>query len=196
MNSFSSISKKQLLDFLVFCLRWYLAFYMINYGYGKIMGSQFDVDPSFLNKSVGEVSQFHLSWYLFGQSSFFKIVVGSSQIVGGLLLLFNRTVLIGALLLFPILIQIFLIDVLFTVDYFGFSLPVRLLGMMICAFLILLYNKEQVLAALRMLTNGVGAKFNYKWWVYPILLLIGFLTDFISAIILYPLRWLLDYLLT
>ena len=106
--------KSQLVDFAVLALRWYLAYYMIDYGIGKIVGEQFGAyDPAMPDKPLREVGRFKLAWYLFGLSPTFSTVVGVFQILGGVLIIINRTALIGAFILLPILINIFLIDVIY-----------------------------------------------------------------------------------
>lgn len=124
------INKTQAFDYFTLCLRWYLAFYMTDYGIAKITGGQFGVsDPKLLNTPFKDVDTFHLAWRLFAQSKTFSICVGLSQIVGSILIVIPRTRLIGALVLLPILANVFLIDVCFTTGMFGPALPLRLFMM-------------------------------------------------------------------
>src|SRR4051812_22641839 len=126
-------SRQQIIDFIVLALRFYLAFFMINYGWGKMTGGQFHIwDPTILEKPVKDVDKFYLAWHLFSLSPVFNIVVGLTQVIGGLLLMFNRTVLVGALILIPVLIQILLVDIAFTTNMFGSALPLRLTIMLLC----------------------------------------------------------------
>ena len=90
----------------------------------------------------------HMAWYLFGQSKIFCIAVGVSQIIGAILIVIPRTRLIGALVLLPILANIFLIDVCFT----GPALSIRLFGMILVDFAILYHSRCQVVSAWRYLT--------------------------------------------
>ena len=189
------ITKPQLYDFVILALRWYLAYYMIDYGWGKLSGEQFGVyDASILDKPLKEVDKFYLAWHLFSLDRTFDISIGVMQILSALLLIFNRTVLIGALFVLPILVQIFFVDLSFTRNIFGFALPVRLLGMILADVLILYYYKENVLAAIRKLTQGTSTKFKYKWWVYLFLPVLGLVMDFVFGALLYPVRLLLDFL--
>ena len=59
-----------------------------------------------------DVSLFKLSWYSFDHEPF-KSFIGVSQIICGLLLLINRTTLIGAFLFLPIVATILIIDLTF-----------------------------------------------------------------------------------
>ncbi len=184
-----AFSRSQLLDFAVLALRWYLAFFMFSYGYGKMTEGQFGLyDPAMLDKPLRENDTFHLAWYLFSQSRFFDIVVGLSQILGAVLLVFNRTVLLGALVLLPVLGQILLVDVAFTMERFGSALPVRLACMIVSDLIILYYYRDKVLAALSALTKGVSTRFAYPWWTYLLLPVVGFALDLVWAVVTMPVK--------
>lgn len=189
------LSKAQFFDFAVLVLRWYLAYYMLGYGWGKLTGAQFGIyDESFLDKPLKDIDKFHLAWHLFSLDRTFNVCVGVMQILCAALLIYNRTVLIGAFLILPILAQIFLVDLSFTANVFGFVLPLRLAGMILADLMILLYYKEKVMSAWQKLTHGTTTKFTYKWWVFVLLPLFGLATDFVMAGILYPVRLLLNWI--
>ena len=137
---------------------------MAEYGWSKLTDGQFGLhDISLLDKPLRELDKFQLAWHLFSLDKTFNIVVGLTQLLGAILIVINRTAIIGVLLLLPVLGQIFLVDLAFTTNIFGPALPLRL-GCMIIAALSILYNyKEKVAAAIRYITTGVTTKFKYKW---------------------------------
>lgn len=185
------ISKQQAIDLGILALRWYLAFYMFSYGFSKITQGQFQVhDPAILKTPLEDAGRFYIAWYLFGLSPVFSWVVGLTQMLGAVLIVFHRTTLIGALVLLPVIGQIFLIDVAFTMEQFGPALPARLAGMLVSDLLILWYYKTPVVAAWKVLTTGISTRFGYAWWVYPLLPVVGFLMDFVWAVLSRPLRLL------
>ncbi len=187
-------TKDQVYDLFILILRWYLAFYMIDYGWGKINGEQFGIfNQEVLNSPLKDVDKFNLAWYLFSLDKTFNIIVGITQIIGGVLIIINRTTLIGALILLPVLAQIFLIDLAFTTEMFGHSLTIRLSCMIFSDILILLYYKEKMILVWKNLTNNISTKFNYKWWVFLVLPILGFITDFIFGILSYPLKLLIEW---
>lgn len=189
------ISKEQFADFTVLVLRWYLAFYMTSYGWAKLNGAQFGVhDPKILERPIHEIDKFYIAWHLFSLNKSFNFITGLMELIGAGLIVVNRTVLIGALFLLPVLGEIFLIDLAFTTNVFGFALPVRLGGMLLADLLILYYYRDIVLAAFRTLTSNISTRFSYQWWVYPILLVAGFLTDFTLALFTYPIKMLLNWI--
>jgi uncharacterized membrane protein YphA (DoxX/SURF4 family) len=77
-------------------IRWLAAVLCITYGAAKITGSQFTILDSELARPLGQVSGFWLTWYYFGYSTFYKILIGLAEIGGGLLLAVPRTALLGA----------------------------------------------------------------------------------------------------
>lgn len=188
-------TKAQVYDLLILILRWYLAFYMISYGWGKINGEQFgSFNQEILNSPLKEVDKFNLAWHLFSLDKTFNIIVGITQIIGGVLIIINRTTLIGALILLPLLAQIFLIDLAFTTDMFGHSLTIRLGCMIFSDILILLYYKEKMILVWKNLTNNTSTKFKYKWWIFLVLPIFGLLTDFIFGILSFPIKLLVNWL--
>lgn len=189
------LDKQKIIDFGILSLRWYLVFYMINYGWAKLTLNQFGVyDTSILEKPIKNIDSFYVAWHLYGRSTFFNVSTGILEIVGGILLIFNRTLLIGALLVLSILAQILIIDISFTTGVQGFSLPIRIGGMIIANLLILYYYKEKVIVVWNNLTKGISTKFKYKWWVFLILPVIGFLMDFIFATLSLPIKMFLNYI--
>jgi hypothetical protein len=168
---------------------------MFSYGWSKMTGGQFGVyDPTILEKPLKEVDKFHLAWHLFSLDKSFDIIVGLFQILGAILIVINRTALVGALLLLPILGQIFIVDLAFTTEMFGPALPIRLAGMIVCDILILFYYKDRMILVWNNLTSGVTTKFKYKWWVFILLPLLGLLTDFVIGILSLPIKLFIGWL--
>jgi len=189
-------SRAQVTDFVILSLRWYLAFYMIDYGWAKLTGEQFGVfNSTIASKPMNQVGKFYVAWYLFGLDKSFDILTGLTQIIGGMLIVYNRTLLIGTMVLLPVLAQIFIIDLAYTTDQFGYSLPLRLAGMLTCDLLIIIYYKEKVIKVWQTLTNFTTTRFSYKWWVFLLMPVVGFLMDFIIAIFLTPIKLLLNWLM-
>lgn len=194
LNNYSKISKEQIIDFIVLVLRWYLGYYMLKYGLSKLIDGQFVRSEEILNTPLKDIDKFNLAWYLFSLDKTFNVIIGLSQIIGAVLIIYNRTVLLGAIVLIPILAQIFLVDVSFTTEMFGSALPIRLLGMLISVFIILYYHRDRVIAIWNILTKKISKKINYKWWVFIILPLLGLLTDLVIKLITLPFELLVNYL--
>ena len=168
---------------------------MAEYGFSKLTGDQFGHrSVEILNMPLKDVDKFHLAWHLFSLDKTFDIFVGLSQIIGAVLIAINRTALVGALMLLPILGQIFLIDIAFTTSMFGAALPIRLSCMILSDLLILFYYKDKMILVWNNLTKGTTTKFKYKWWVFILLPFIGLATDLVFGVLTYPFKLLIIWL--
>lgn len=64
-------------------VRWFAALILIVYGFAKLNGAQFTILDSELDKPMGEVSGFWLTWYFFGYSGVYGNIIAIVQIAGG-----------------------------------------------------------------------------------------------------------------
>lgn len=115
---------------------------VITYGFAKLNGSQFTILASELDKPMGQVSGFWLTWYYFGYSSIYGNLIGVVQIGCGILLMFRKTTLLGSCLLLPVVANIILIDVFYGIDV-GATLVAILIGLALLG--ILTFHKEELL---------------------------------------------------
>ena len=159
-------------DYFILCARVALAFIFMAYGVGKLAGYQFGVTPEVLAQPLGQISVAHVAWYCFGFQPF-SAFVGISQVLASLLLLWNRTVLLGAVLLLPIAVMIFVIDITYLneVVAFRYALPFYL-GLI---FLILAHYRDRMSAAFRALAVGVTTRSTHPRWKYLVLPVAGVL---------------------
>ena len=115
-------------------LRFFLVAYLFGYGFIKIFPSQFQEITAFrLSQTFGDQSPMLLAWNFMGYSSVFMRILGSTEVLAGILLLFRRTTTIGAILSFAVFGFVETMD-------FTFNVPVRLLSahlLFISAFLFL-----------------------------------------------------------
>jgi uncharacterized membrane protein YphA (DoxX/SURF4 family) len=150
-------------DYFILTARVLLAGIFLVYGVGKLVGLQFGVTPEILAQPLGQVSLMHLAWYCFDHQPF-SAFIGVSQILASLGLLWNRTALLGALLLLPITVTILVIDLTYLRQMvaFQYMLPFYI-GLI---FLILAHHRDRIQVVLRALTQGVTTRFTYPWWGY------------------------------
>jgi hypothetical protein len=103
-------------------LRFFLAAYLLGYGFNKVFPSQFQaITASRLTLTVGEQSPMLLAWNFMGYSTTFTRIMGIIEVLAAFLLLFQRTATLGALLAIGTFGFIALLD-------FCFNVPVRLLA--------------------------------------------------------------------
>ena len=92
-----------------FC-RYFLATMILSYAFGKILGTQFTLQPSTYDKPISSLSGFKLTWYYYGYSFGYRIFIAISQIASSFLLLFRRTTRIGIVLFLSFMVNILLVD--------------------------------------------------------------------------------------
>ena len=121
-------------------------FIILNiYAISKIFGGQFymkgKLPTEIANTTLGEVSSFSLAWTFMGHSYFYILFVGFTQLIGAWLLLWNRTKLIGVLILIPIMVNIIIFDIIFLDVYPALANAIIVFLMLL---LILFFNKELI----------------------------------------------------
>jgi hypothetical protein len=117
---------------LVVLVRFYLAFTLILYGAIKVIKLQFP-DPSLMRllQPFGDASPMGLAWTFLGFSKGYNIFMGIIE-VSGIMLLFRRTVVVGAFLSLAATVHVM------TMNYF-FDVPVKLLStalVVMCLFIL------------------------------------------------------------
>ncbi|WP_313267328.1 hypothetical protein [Sphingobacterium sp.] len=122
---------------LTTAIRYYIAFMLINYGLIKVFYMQ--MQPPRLTQllqPLGEYSPMGLAWTYIGYSQGYNILIGSVEILSGLLL-FRKTVIAGALITVATSINIM------AVNYF-YDVPVKMVStalLLFSIFLLLPYLK-------------------------------------------------------
>ena len=174
-----TLSKAQLWDYFILVARMLLGYILFNYGYAKITDGQFGVNEATMNLRLKDVSLFQVSWYMAGHEPF-KSFIGISQITVGALLIYNRTVILGAFMAIPIWINILMWDMTFMGLYTPFT--IRLPFYLLLTFLILWHYKEKILPAIRNFINGTTTRFKYPGWAYLLLPVFVALLELVGAI--------------
>ena len=136
--------KSKNFDYLIIVIRFLLAIIFISYGYGKLTEEQFGLTTEELQTPIKELKLLQIGWYLFDQQPF-KFFIGVSQIICGIILLINRTVLIGAVLFLPIVINILIIDLTIMPKAMANAFAIRLIFYIFLDSLIFLHYKKQII---------------------------------------------------
>jgi hypothetical protein len=141
-------------------LRIYVCCMLCIYGVGKIMGGQFyqpgHLPKTVADKTLAQLNGFELAWAFFGHSGSYIVFIGLSQIIGALLLLVERTKLLGVAVLIPILLNIIVVDICF-----GVSVGALLSAIVYCSLLlaVLFLNRAKVALLLgTLLQRPYGSK--------------------------------------
>lgn len=113
-------------------VRFALAFIMFSYGVVKVLPSQFP--PPTLDRLLqpfGDASPMGLLWTLMGASTMYSFFGGAGEMLGGILLLFRRTTLLGALVSAAVMANVVALN-------FSYDVPVKLFSLHILAMALLL----------------------------------------------------------
>ena len=124
------------------------------YAISKLFGGQFYMNgnlPAEVAKTtLGEASGFSLAWTFMGHSYLYIFIIGILQLVSAWFLLWNKTKLIGVLILIPIMVNIIIFDIIFLDVYPALANAIIVFAMLL---LILFFNKERIVDVIKSLTN-------------------------------------------
>lgn len=96
-------------------IRFNVAFMICMYGFAKIFKTQFTVNPVIYETPIGDLSGHMLTWFYFGYSYTFALIIAIGQIGGSVLLLFERTRLLGTTILLPIMLNIVFVNLFYDI---------------------------------------------------------------------------------
>ena len=130
-------------------------FIILNiYALSKIFGGQFYMQGKLplevAETTLGDASSFSLAWTFMGHSYFYVLFVGITQLIGAWFLLWNKTKLLGVLILIPIMINIIIFDIIFLDVYPALANAIIVFSMLL---LILIFNKEHLIEIFQVLIN-------------------------------------------
>jgi uncharacterized membrane protein YphA (DoxX/SURF4 family) len=103
-------------------VRFYLGYQMVVYGSVKVFKTQFAApEGDILLRTYGESSPMHLLWTFMGSSDAYTRFAGAGELIGGLLLCFRRTTLLGALVTLGVMLNVAALN-------YCYDVPVKLLS--------------------------------------------------------------------
>jgi len=152
------INSTKLYSILYSGIRYCIAFNIAAFGWKKFYGLQFIVPAEIADMPMNRQTGEWLTWFYFGYSHTFGIIIAMIQIAGGYLLLFRKTLLIGAIILFSLLFNLTLINIFYQMNA-GALLQSVLLTIGVW-FLILLDYKKLVVFFLKTKSNLPSVNIN------------------------------------
>jgi len=103
-------------QFLRMLCKYYIAYYMFSYAFAKILKTQFGFGPVYsADYNVSDYNGFMLTWYYFGFSRTYGLIIASCQILAGILIIFRKTERIGTVLLLSFMVNIVLINIFYEI---------------------------------------------------------------------------------
>ncbi|MHC3003252.1 DoxX family protein [Gordonia metallireducens] len=113
-------------------LRLALGGQMLFYGFAKVIPSQMGPPPlAALLEPFGDFSPASVLWLQVGSSPIYEVLLGSVEVIGGLLLFWTRTATLGAIVSFVAMVQVFILNMTFDV-------PVKILSFHLVVFSLIL----------------------------------------------------------
>ena len=90
---------------------------MFTYAFAKILKSQFDLGlSSTIDESLSSLNGFMLTWYYYGFSRTYGLIIACTQIASAILLLFRKTERIGVVLFLSFMVNILLVNYFYEID--------------------------------------------------------------------------------
>jgi hypothetical protein len=108
-------------------LRYISAFLLMGYGASKLAHLQFHLNHTLAARPVSSLTGYELTWFYYGYSRIYSVILGVTQVGGGALLLFRKTALLGAFAMLPVIVNILLIDLLILPPDWGPTLPASII---------------------------------------------------------------------
>lgn len=112
------------------------------YGGSKLAHMQFSLPAAYAKRSIGSLSGYELTWYYYGYSYTYAVILGLVQLVGATLLLFRKTAFLGAALMLPVMGNILLINIFILRNDYGAELMAILIS---CSLLVILWHGRHTL---------------------------------------------------
>jgi hypothetical protein len=111
-----------------------LAQAMLGYGLTKVIPTQMP-PPNLarLLEPLGDFSPMGLLWNFIGASKAYEIVVGSAEVLAGVLLIFPRMAALGACVAILDMVQVFIFNMCYDVSVKQYSFHLMLLGILLLA---------------------------------------------------------------
>ena len=124
----------KLYNWALYVLTLYLAYYMFIYGIIKLLYLQFlPLNFEQLFETYGQSSPMRLLWTFMGFSKAYTMFAGASETLAAILLMFNRTRTLGALVAAGVMMNVFMMNMSYDVPVKLFSFQLMLAGLFIAS---------------------------------------------------------------
>ena len=164
--------------------RYILALEMLTYALTKILRTQFVLIPfSLWQRPLESLSGRNLAWAFLGYSPWFQVLLGFLELIPSVLLLFRRTTFLGAVLMLPMTLSVFLINQALNLWDATKVISLALLALNIVVFL---FEWKRIKTLLQIVA-GKGVRFRFTGWEIIINVLVA------GVVVWFALTDLLDY---
>lgn len=124
--------EKKMVTYLILVLRYFLAFTMFTYGFSKMFYLQFtQLSLYSLEQTFGNSSPMGILWRFMGYSEPYTVFTGVLEVLGGIFLIWRRTKVLGAIMCFGIMLNVFVLNLSYDVPVKLFSFHLTLISLVI-----------------------------------------------------------------
>jgi hypothetical protein len=151
-------------------LRYFCAFMLYMYGISKLMHLQFNLSSQLAHQPIGSLNGYQLTWFYYGYSRAYAMILGLTQVTGATLFLFRKTTLLAAALMFPLMANILLINVFILVNDYG---PYFISALICASILTILWHHRPALLRLFWVTQNTEPwpSSRTHWWIRTLIVL-------------------------
>ena len=160
-------------------LRYLSAMLLFTYGLSKLLGRQFTLPPEVALRPVGSLNGYQLAWFYYSYSHVYAVILGLIQLAGGALLLFRKTALLGAAVMLPVMTNILMINVFFSIAFGALCTSAFILASMLA---VLWHHRHALVGAFWTSQTGEPANVRryYRITAASVVLLVIILLGFAS----------------
>lgn len=154
-----TFSKNDQIEIIENAVTYIVVFAMLAYGIGKVV--QFNHSAHVTSK-VSDLTGMQLMWAFYGYSYPFVITLGVLEVLGGILMFFRKTRLIGCVFVSTILSNVILQDIYYDVNVGALKAAIVY---QLCIFIIFWINIDKIKLALSTLTSYITIPQTKSMWV-------------------------------
>lgn len=124
--------ERKIVACFIVALRYYLAFNMLSYGFAKVFYLQFSQLSLYsLEQTFGNSSPMGLLWRFMGYSESYTVFAGMLEVLGGMFLIWRRTKILGAIICFAVMLNVFVLNLTYDVPVKLFSFHLTIISLVI-----------------------------------------------------------------
>ena len=111
--------------------RYFICLLMLIYGFVKVFQGQFYTDYYWKDTPLAQLSGMELVWSFYSYSPIYETILGIIEVIVGLLVFFKRTTKLGVLLFLPVMANLVLLNLVFSVGALGSAFPLFAAGILL-----------------------------------------------------------------
>lgn len=133
-KSLLAFRHRRLEYFIIGILRFVTSSVMLGYAFTKLSNGHMYASYAALDTRLTDLNDFETVWSFYGRYSSLQFLLGLAELVPALLLLFRRTTFIGAIMMWPVVANVVLLNTYFEIG--GLTLPVSMLILVFTTYIL------------------------------------------------------------